>query len=384
MNEPTSNVINNYNRFQVGLGLMIVIALIIPTNLVIHKLIGGMYGSVFKGQSPAFFHLINVLIDFGIGAGLAWIAIIKLNIWNRLEPNYASPTLFSIGTSIIILFLVIRIFASTIQGGGPAYAVSIIGAYPLMLAKLLLYIAVFRVMLGIKPMDKSSPIKDNATKHSILNNRNIKIQIFLGFALVLMSILPIYTTIDLPRKLLHIVIDKTNQTLYFNTIRLLSFGISIYLAWLLINKYKFIERLNSSYVYTKTLTVVNAVLLFFMMYGFFRTTLNGSALSLLISSGHPYLYLTANYILYVLMILILIGIKPKKASETTQGVKKEKGIQEARKVLNNPVTLSGYMRLTGKSSDEVTNEIAKGSLKGFEYDGMLYIESNNINTGKSS
>ncbi|MCG8379859.1 MAG: hypothetical protein MI865_10360, partial [Proteobacteria bacterium] len=78
----------------------------------------------------------------------------KLDVIKRLHVSYSSTILFLTGSFIVIIYLIIRVFASSIQGGGPAYVVSIYGIYPLLFAKICLYIGVVRLLIGIEPKIK--------------------------------------------------------------------------------------------------------------------------------------------------------------------------------------------------------------------------------------
>jgi len=143
-----------FTKFKVVniyIGLILVLGMLLPVGLLINATFGGMYGPMFRNFNPAVFHLVILSCSYIIAGIIVHITIKKMDLLERLHVYYASTSLFAIGNAIIILFLIIRVFASTIPGGGPAYAVSMYGAYPLALAKILLYIAIVRVLVGIEP-----------------------------------------------------------------------------------------------------------------------------------------------------------------------------------------------------------------------------------------
>ena len=146
------------SKFQIGniyVGLMIILSGVIPTGLLIRKIFGGMYGPTFKNLSPAVYHLINISISYLVTGFFVYVILKKLDIFNRLNKNYASTTLFAIGNGVILFYLAIRIFSSTIPGGGAPMAVSMLGIYPLFISKALLYIAIVRVLIGVEPQTKT-------------------------------------------------------------------------------------------------------------------------------------------------------------------------------------------------------------------------------------
>jgi len=96
------------SKFQIGniyVGLMIILSGVIPTGLLIRKIFGGMYGPTFKNLSPAVYHLINISISYLVTGFFVYVILKKLDIFNRLNKNYASTTLFAIGNGVILFYL---------------------------------------------------------------------------------------------------------------------------------------------------------------------------------------------------------------------------------------------------------------------------------------
>ncbi|MGE4544029.1 MAG: hypothetical protein AB7D06_07970 [Pedobacter sp.] len=149
------------SKFQIGNiygGLIIILSGVIPTGLLLRKIFGGMYGPSFKNISPAIYHLINISISYLVTGLFVYVFLKRLDIFNRLKKDYASTALFAVGNGIILFYLAVRIFSSTIPGGGAPMVVSMLGIYPLLISKALLYIAIVRVLIGVEPRTKQQII----------------------------------------------------------------------------------------------------------------------------------------------------------------------------------------------------------------------------------
>ena len=378
MIDSSSNRIGHYARLQIGIGLLLVLSIYLPSSgVILAKFSGGMYGPVFKQFSPAFFHLVNTTIKFGICAIIAGYLIKKLSIWERLEPAYASPVLFTIGNSIILLYLVIRIFASTIEGGGPALVVTLYGAIPMLIAKILLTIALIRVFIGLQPRSKpGSTIGISGTSRT-------GILITIAFTLVLYYALPVdlilrYLTMGWYNSLV-----RTSPGVFLIVMQFVKLLISYIIVRFITHKMSFWERLDTAYVNEKWLLGTCCILLFFLVLVFTPESIKRPVWTVLAPMGVVFLLQAVKAALLFFVFRLLLGITPRSSINATDNQSRKKQTQlenaldKAKRVLKNPVLLQDYMKKTGLTSNTIMDEIAAGKRKGFEYDGLVFVEDTN-------
>jgi len=145
---------SDYNlptKINIFIGTMLTVSGFIPAGILFNYISKGMYGPFFKKFSPSIFHIVGVSFSFVISAILVAYLFKSLRVFQRLHKSYASNLYFGVGNSLMIVYLIIRIFASSIPGGGPPLAVAAIGALPVFIAKILLTIGIMRVAIGIDP-----------------------------------------------------------------------------------------------------------------------------------------------------------------------------------------------------------------------------------------
>ncbi|PLY02550.1 MAG: hypothetical protein C0623_03555 [Desulfuromonas sp.] len=143
------------------LGFTILLGSIIPLGSVVLKNISnGMYGQFFRQYPPVLYHLSGLFLTYIPTAILLYLIFKKLNIAKRIQRHYLSNTLFGIGNFIFISYITIRLFASTIEGGGASYAVMLFASYFLIPTKIILFIAVIRFLIGIEPRPANELIQN--------------------------------------------------------------------------------------------------------------------------------------------------------------------------------------------------------------------------------
>lgn len=145
------NNLSTFQKLNIYLGLIFIFSSVLPISSVLQATVGGMYGAIFRKYSPALYHLVNLFVSYSITALIIYFGFKKLDVIRRIKGKYASTTLFAVGNFVLVLYLVVRIFASTIQGGGPSLAVSMIGVYPVTIAKIILSVAIVRVLISVEP-----------------------------------------------------------------------------------------------------------------------------------------------------------------------------------------------------------------------------------------
>ncbi|MGD9950791.1 MAG: hypothetical protein AB7U29_20315 [Desulfobulbus sp.] len=127
---------------------------VIPTSFVLQIIsLGGMYGRVFKQFSPTFYISINLIINILISFAITTVFINKTDLYNRLPTSIPGQGMMFIGGFLILLPQVLRIFTSMIEGGGASYALMQYFAPVALIAKLLLYIGVIKLLMAVKPSE---------------------------------------------------------------------------------------------------------------------------------------------------------------------------------------------------------------------------------------
>ena len=123
----------------------------IPTEAILGLSIGGMYGVFFKKFPPSFyvsfFLVLNLLIPFFVSL----VFIKKTDIVERLPTPIPGQEMILISGFVIIIPQFLRIFTSMIQGGGASFALMSIAGPFVVLAKLLLSVGIFKLLMATKP-----------------------------------------------------------------------------------------------------------------------------------------------------------------------------------------------------------------------------------------
>lgn len=136
----------------ITLGITVVIAKLFPFgSQLLGMLLGGMYGAFFAKGSPVWFHVAMLLANYIPAAVVAVIFVWQAQLKSRLPKEIPGKNLILIGFILIVLYLVPRLFASTIPGGGPAYVVSIFGLLFIIPADILIVVGVVKVLLAALP-----------------------------------------------------------------------------------------------------------------------------------------------------------------------------------------------------------------------------------------
>ncbi len=143
--------LSKFQKLNIYAGMVFIFSSVAPVSILFKRLFGGMYGPVFKNFSPAIYRIATLFITYTVVAFIIYIIFKKLDVMNRINTKYASTTLFAIGNIILSIYIVIRIYTSTIQGGGPSMVISMYGIYPVTIAKILLSIAIVRTLLSAEP-----------------------------------------------------------------------------------------------------------------------------------------------------------------------------------------------------------------------------------------
>lgn len=144
------------------LGLTIFFASMIPLGpLLFRKFVGGMYSPLFKEYPHYVFLSLNLLATYAIPLVVTLLFIKYFDVKHRLPRPYPSKWLFSIGAFFILTPQLLRLWTSTIQGGGASYALMAYSVPFMALAKALIVLGAIKLFMAMKPSEKYSYIENS-------------------------------------------------------------------------------------------------------------------------------------------------------------------------------------------------------------------------------
>ncbi len=135
------------------IGLTLFLLTIVPTSYITQILSRGMYGPIFKQFPPAVFISFNLVMNIVVAFIIASVFINKADLYNRLPRPIPGQNLLFIGGAIILLPQLLRVFTSMIQGGGASYALMHLAGPFVLVAKIVLYIGVIKLLMAVKPSE---------------------------------------------------------------------------------------------------------------------------------------------------------------------------------------------------------------------------------------
>ncbi len=136
---------------KMKLGLTMLLSMVLPTNYLVKLLIGGMYGSFFKQFPPAVYISFSLLLSLLVAFLVASVFISKSDLKTRLPQPIPGSNLLAIGGLVILLPQVLRIFTSMVEGGGASFALMNLAAPAILVAKLVLYVGIIKLLMAVKP-----------------------------------------------------------------------------------------------------------------------------------------------------------------------------------------------------------------------------------------
>ena len=125
-------------------------------SLLLRKFLGGMYSPFFKESPHYVFLSLNLISTYLIPFVLALIFVKYFKLKARLPEPHPSKWLFSIGTLVIVFPQVLRLWTSTIEGGGASFALMSITAPFILVAKAMIIIGAIKLFMAMKPSEKYS------------------------------------------------------------------------------------------------------------------------------------------------------------------------------------------------------------------------------------
>jgi hypothetical protein len=132
------------------LGFTFLLAAFFPLAPQLLQLAGiSLFASVFK-SSPAAFHLLTLVITYAPAALVTAWFFSSANLKNRLPSPVPGTTVMLAGVALTLVFVVARLLASTIPGGGPSFLVGQLGPLVVWPARILLVIGAVRLLLAAR------------------------------------------------------------------------------------------------------------------------------------------------------------------------------------------------------------------------------------------
>jgi len=136
----------------VTLGIMVLLAKLFPFGgQLVNMLLGGMYGPVFGRGSPVIFHLVMLLANYVPALVVAIVFVRASELKSRLPQPIPGRGVILAGLVLLMIYLVPRLFASTVEGGGPAFVASMFGPFFIIPADILIAVGVTRLLLAAAP-----------------------------------------------------------------------------------------------------------------------------------------------------------------------------------------------------------------------------------------
>lgn len=134
------------------IGITILLAYLFPFgSQLIVALFGGMYGRGFGGWSPVIFHIVILVANYIPAAIVAVIFVRSSELSRRIGDRSAGRISIVIGLILTLLYLVPRLFASSIPGGGAAFVVGMYAPFFLIPAKILIVYGITKQLLAADP-----------------------------------------------------------------------------------------------------------------------------------------------------------------------------------------------------------------------------------------
>ena len=131
------------------LGIAFLVATFFPIGArVLQSATGGMYGPSFKPFSPAIFILLSAIANYLPPAFVAWLLLRHFKVMDRVPCKYRGGTLFGFGVTLVVIYLVARILAALVPGGGASFALVSLSPFILVPALGLLIVAVVQLCVG--------------------------------------------------------------------------------------------------------------------------------------------------------------------------------------------------------------------------------------------
>jgi hypothetical protein len=141
--------ITKIERFFIFFGFSILLFRLLPINIIINK----FSHLIFMHLSTTSFYSVTVpqLIGILLCFLLVWIIFRQLNIFDRLEPNYTSLSLFIVGSIVYVIIYLTSHYSDSIPFLHMLKKYMTTLNYVSIFSSLCIYTACARVLIGIEP-----------------------------------------------------------------------------------------------------------------------------------------------------------------------------------------------------------------------------------------
>lgn len=152
----------------IGIGFTVLLMQLFPTGWAARVVSGGgMYGSVFRAIPPIWYHLFSLALSLVVAGTIVWVFLKQTQLYSRLPTNVPGSGWLVAGVVLVVLYLLPRLFASTIQGGGPSFVVTQFSPFLLLPAKLALIVGAVKVLLAASPDSSNEALKTDAASGAV-------------------------------------------------------------------------------------------------------------------------------------------------------------------------------------------------------------------------
>lgn len=137
------------------LGIAFLLAAIFPVGDALAPLLLAPFRNSLKGTPPVFLHLLVLAMTY-VPAGLvaAW-SLRASQLAKRLPTPIPGSTLLFVGVLLTLVYLIARLLASTVEGGGGSYVVMSFAPYFVWPARVALVVGVCKLLLAAVPSNRS-------------------------------------------------------------------------------------------------------------------------------------------------------------------------------------------------------------------------------------
>lgn len=204
-----TNVISNQSRptelslLNLSLGISFLLSSVFPIGKLFLSITG--FSTALSALANHEAYVIASIAKYWVPTILLYIGFRVTRIDIRIKPSATTSTLVLIGNILCMLYLSVRIFASTIEGGGPSFLVASFSIFIIGPAILLYVIGFINLLKKISSTPKQEP--ENKSSEKLTKHDPIII--------ILLLLIPIAAFIKLP--LGKVVAVKSSYSLACNT-----------------------------------------------------------------------------------------------------------------------------------------------------------------------
>lgn len=145
----TGNQIKDAGSISIFLGFVFLIAALFPIGEFVWPILSNViFGTRLRSAPPLFLLAIYLLINYLPAAILTLWLLSATKLWARLPTPRAGVALITAGVALTLLFLIARVFAATIEGGGGSYVVATAAPFLVWPARALIAVGIVKLLLS--------------------------------------------------------------------------------------------------------------------------------------------------------------------------------------------------------------------------------------------